>query len=133
LLLVYLIALIPFTVHGSVLTVGSVVVYAHSSATGHSHVPLSSLVFYLITNITLILYVIYLFILMSRRRKAAIAHNVVFNVLAVVFLVIWHVIGEKSSTGTIVDSIPNLVAAAYFLLSRRVRKTFIVGPRPSTC
>jgi cell division protein FtsW (lipid II flippase) len=132
LLLVYLIALIPFALHGSVLTIGSIVVYAHSSATGsHSHVPLSSLVFYVITNVTLILYVIYLLILMSRRRKSAIINNIVFNILSVAFLVSWYVIGEKSNTGTIVDSVPNLVGAAYFLLSRRVRNTFVIGLRPS--
>jgi hypothetical protein len=131
-LLVYLIALIPFALHGSVLTIGSTVVYAHSSATGsHSHVPLSSLVFYVITNVTLILYVIYLFTLMSRRRESAIINNIVFNILSVAFLISWHIIGEKSNIGTVVDSVPNLVGAAYFLLSKRVRNTFVIGPRPS--
>jgi hypothetical protein len=118
-LLVYLIALTVFALHGSVLTVGSVVVY--------SHIHLGFLVFYVITNVALILYVIYLFILMSRRRKSAIMNNVAFNILAVVFLISWHVIGEKSNIGTIVDSIPNLVGAGYFLLSRRVRNTFVTG------
>jgi hypothetical protein len=130
LLLVYLIALILFALHGSVLTIGSIVVYAHSSATGHSHVPLSSLVFYVITNVTLILYVIYLFILVSRRSKSTIINNIVFNILALAFLVSWHVAGEKSITGTVVDSVPNLVGVAYFLLSRRVRNTFVIGLRP---
>jgi hypothetical protein len=44
----------------------------------------------------------------------------------VVFLVTWYAIGEKSTTGTIVDSIPNLVIVVYFLLSSRVRKTFVI-------
>jgi hypothetical protein len=44
----------------------------------------------------------------------------------VVFLVTWHAIGEKSATGTIVDSIPSLVIVAYFLVSGRVRKTFVL-------
>lgn len=126
-LLVYQIALIPFALHGSLLTIGSVLVYAHSSANGHSHVPLASLVYYLATNVALILYVIYLFILMSRRRKSAIINNIVFNALSVAFLVSWHLIGEKSTTGMIADSAPNLVFAVYFLASRRVRQTFVVG------
>jgi len=131
-LLVYLIALTIFALHGSLLTVGSVVVNAHSALTGsHSHVQLGFLVYYVITNLALILYVIYLFVLMSRRRRSAIVHNIVFNILAVVFLISWHVFGEKSNIGTIIDSVPNLVAAAYFLLSRRVRKTFVVNHEPA--
>jgi hypothetical protein len=126
LLLVYRLLLIIFAVHNSMLTAGSIVVYAHSSATGRSHVPLGSLVFYVITNVALILYVIYLFRLMSRRRKSAIINNIVFNILSAVFLVSWHVIGEKSTTGTIIDSVSNLVIVAYFLLSGRVRRSFVI-------
>jgi hypothetical protein len=126
LLVIYHLLLAVFAVHNTILTVGSVVVYAHSSHTGHSHVPLASLIFYVATNVVLILYVIYLFRLMSRRRKSAIMHNVVFNLLSAVFLLSWHLIGEKSTTGTIADTAPSLVLAAYFLLSRRVRRTFVV-------
>jgi hypothetical protein len=127
-LLVYLIALTALVLHGSVLTIGSIVVYAHrSAAVSHSFVPLSSLTFYVITNVTLILYAIYLFSLMSRRRKSAIINNIVFNILSVAFLVSWHIIGAKSNIGTIVDSVPNLVGVAYFLLSKRVRNTFVIG------
>jgi hypothetical protein len=133
LLLVYLIAIAVFTLHTALLTTGSVVVYAHSVATGsHPHVSLSFLVFYVITNIALILYVVYLFILMSRRRRSAIPNNIIFNIMAVVFLLSWHVMGEKSNIGTIIDSAPNLVAAGYFLLSRRVRNTFVVAHRQAT-
>lgn len=127
LLFVYHILLIIFAVHNSVLTVGSMVVFAHSSATGHSHVAPAALVFYVITNLVLILYVLYLFRLKARRRRSAIINNIAFNILSVVFLVSWHAIGEKSTTGTIVDSVPNLVIVAYFLLSGRVRRTFVVG------
>lgn len=126
LLLVYRFLLVLFTVHNSILTVGSVAVYVHSSATGRSHVSLPSLIFYVATNVALILYVIYLFMLMSCRRKSAIANNIAFNLLSVLFLVSWHLIGEKSTTGTIADSAPNLVIAAYFLLSRKVRTTFVL-------
>ena len=69
---------------------------------------------------------IYLFILMKRRRRSAIIHNIIFSILSVVFLVTWHAIGEKSTMGTLVDSIPSLVIVVYFLLSRRVRKTFVI-------
>jgi hypothetical protein len=41
------------------------------------------------------------------------------------FLVAWHFSGEKSNVGTLVDSVPGVVGAAYILLSRRVRSTFI--------
>ncbi len=128
LLRVYFILLTIFAVHNSVLMVGSIIVYARTSANGsHSHVPFGSLVFYVASNLALVLYVIYLFVLMSRRRKSAIMNNVAFNVLSVVFLISWHAIGEKSNTGTIIDSVPNLLIAAYFLLSRRVKNTFVIG------
>ena len=126
LLLVYFTALTIFFVHNSFLIAGSIVVYGHSSATGSHHVPPGSLVYYIISNVALLVYVIYLFILMKRRRRSAIIHNLLFNLLSVVFLVTWHAIGEKSTTGTIVDSIPNLVIVAYFLVSGRVRKTFVL-------
>jgi hypothetical protein len=126
LLLIYHLILAVFAVHNTILTVGSVVVYTHSSDTGRPHVSLASLIFYVATNVALILYVIYVFRLMSRRRKSAIMHNVVLNLLSAAFLLSWHLIGEKSTTGTIADSAPNLVIAAYFLLSRRVRRTFVV-------
>ena len=130
-LLVYLIGLGALALHGSVLTVGSVVVSAQRSASGSHTIPLGSLMFYIITNVTLVLYAIYLFILMSRRRRSAITSNIAFNILSVVFLVSWHVIGEKSNIGTVVDSVPNLIGVAYFLLSKRVRKTFVIGTRPN--
>jgi hypothetical protein len=126
LLLVYFVALTFFFVHNSFLTVGSIVVYGHSSAAGSHHTPPGSLVYYIISNVTLLVYVLYVFVLMKRRRRSAIIHNIIFNILSVVFLVTWHAIGEKSTTGMIVDSIPNLVIIVYFLLSRRVRKTFAI-------
>jgi len=132
LLLVYFVALTIFFVHNSFLTAGSIVVYGHASATGSHHVALGSLAYYVISNVTLLVYVIYLFILMKRRRRSAIIHNITFNILSVVFLVTWYAIGEKSTTGTIVDSIPNLVIVVYFLLSGRVRKTFVIDRNNSS-
>jgi Zn-dependent protease len=126
LLLIYCIALTIFFVHNTFLTIGSIIVYGHSAATGAHHVPLGSLVYYVISNVAVLVYVIYISVLMRRRRRSAIVHNVIFNLLSAIFLLTWHAIGEKSGTGTIVDSIPNIVIVVYFLLSRRVRKTFVV-------
>jgi hypothetical protein len=129
-LLVYIAGLAVMLVHGAALTIGSIVIYADPAAAGlHSFVPLGFLLLYVTTNIILIVYAIFLFVLMARRRRSAIMHNIVFNLLSVAFLVTWHVFGEKSNFGTLVDSIPGLVGAAYFMLSRRVRNTFIVGSR----
>jgi Protein of unknown function (DUF2569) len=128
-LLVYIAALVVILLHGAGLTIASIVIYAHPAAAGlHSFVPLSFLLFYVITNVILILYGVVLFIRMSQRRRSAITNNIIFNILSVSFLVAWHLIGEKSNVGTLVDSAPNLVGAAYMLLSRRVRSTFIIRP-----
>lgn len=127
-LLVYMVALAALLLHGAVLTIGSIVIYA--SAAGQHSVPLGFLLFYVATNVILAVYGVRLFILMRRRRRSAIINNVAFNILAVLFLVSWHLFGEKSNIGTVVDALPNLSFAAYFLLSRRVRNTFIIGPRP---
>jgi hypothetical protein len=127
-LLVYMAGLAVLLVHGAALTIASIVIYSHPAAAGlHSFVPLGFLLLYVTTNIFLIIYAIFLFVLMARRRRSAIMHNIVFNLLSVAFLVLWHVFGEKSNFGTVVDSIPGFVGAAYFMLSRRVRNTFIVG------
>ena len=61
---------------------------------------------------------------MSRGRKDAIAHNVLFNVLSIVFLIVWFLLSAKSPVGTVVDALPRLVAIAYFSRSQRVRNTF---------
>ena len=127
-LLVYVVGLAVLLVHGAALTIGSIVIYAHPAAAGlHSFVPLGFLLLYVITNIILIVYAIFLFVLMAQRCRSAIMHNIVFNLLSVAFLVTWHVFGEKSNFGTVVDALPGLVGAAYFILSRRVRNTFIIG------
>ena len=127
LLLLYVIALVPFLLHTAVLTGGSMVSYAHPAAAGlHSRVPLGFLIYYVISNVALLVYGIVLFILMIRRRRSAIVNNVIFNILAVVFLLSWHLLGEKSAIGTVIDSVPNLVGAVYIVTSTRVRSTFIV-------
>jgi hypothetical protein len=124
-LLVYTISLAYLLLHGAGLTIASLVIYAHPALAGlRSFVPLRFLVLYVATNVLLILYTITLFVLMARKRRAAIVHNVIFNVLGVVFLLAWHVLGEKSNVGTVVDTLPYLIGLAYVLRSRRVRNTF---------
>jgi len=130
-LLVYVVALAIITVHGMALTIASIIVYAKPPAAGvtssaalKSLSPLSALLLYDITNALLIIYAIVLFILMFRRRKAAIAHNIIFNAISVFLLFGWHFTGTKSNVGTFVDALPNLVSLWYFLVSKRVRTTF---------
>ena len=130
-LLVYVVALALITVHGMALTIASINVYTKPSAAGvassaalKSLSPLSALLLYDITNVLLIIYAIVLFILMFRRRKAAIAHNIIFNAISVLLLVGWHFTGTKSNVGTFVDALPSLVSLWYFLVSKRVRTTF---------
>lgn len=137
-LLVYVVVLAFLTVHGIALTIASIIIYSKPSAAGLATVaplksfsPLSSLLFYVITNVLLVIYAVVLYILMFQRRKAAIAHNIAFNTLSVLLLVAWHFIGEKSNIGTFVDALPNLVSLWYFLVSKRVRNTFTIGYRHS--
>lgn len=61
---------------------------------------------------------------MLSRKQSAISHNVIFNMLSLVFLVAWHFLDMKSMLGTVIDSIPNIVCSVYILRSKRVRRTF---------
>ena len=124
-LLVYVVVLAFITVHSMALTAASIIIYIKPSAAGvTSFAPLSALLFYDITNALLIIYAIVLFILMFRRKKAAIVHNIIFNAVSVLLLVGWHFAGQKSNVGTFVDALPSLVSLWYFLVSKRVRTTF---------
>ncbi len=128
-LLLYMVGLAAEIAHGLALTIGSLVIYSKPSLAGlHSFVPLWALLIYVISNLGLIAYGVVLFGLMSRERKAAIAHNILFNALSVAFLVIWFVLSAKSPIGTVADSLPALAAIAYFSRSRRVRNTFTNTP-----
>jgi hypothetical protein len=125
LLMVYTALVAGLLLHGALLTVGAIIVYSDPAAAGlHSFVPLGALLFYVVTNTVLILYGVVLFVLMARRRRSAIVNNVLFNLLSIAFLLAWHLVGEKSNVGTLIDTAPNLLGAGYILLSRRVRSTF---------
>jgi hypothetical protein len=127
-LLVYMAVLAILFFHGIGLTVASIVIYADPSAAGlHSFVPLGFLLFYVASNLILVIYTVRLFILMRQRRRTAIINNITFNALSVIFLLAWHLLGEKSNVGTLVDTLPNIAGLAYVLWSRRVRNTFIIG------
>jgi len=111
--------------HGLALTFGSLIIYAKPSLAGlDSAIPLWALLIYVVSNLGLVAYGLVLFGLMSRERKAAIVHNILFNALSIAFLVIWFSLSAKSPIGTVVDALPGLAAIAYFSRSRRVRNTF---------
>lgn len=113
--------------HSLGLSVAAPIIKARPALAGlHSFVPLPSLVFYEASNLTLVTYTVALYVLMVRRRKSAIVHNVICNVLAVGFLVCWHFLGMKSGVGMIVDGLPSLIGACYILASRRVRSTCVL-------
>jgi hypothetical protein len=115
--------------HGLALTVASIIIYADPSVAGLTEfVPLPVRLFYVVTNVLLILYTIVLYVLMLSRKQSAIAHNVIFNILSVVFLVAWHFLDMKSMHGTVVDAVPNIVCSVYIPRFQRVRWTFRRGP-----
>ena len=125
-LLVYVIALALFSLHALGLTIASLIINAHPSLVGmQSFIPLDALLFYVIKNLIEVAYAILLFVLMFKKKKSAIINNIIFNVLSVVFLLSWHFIGEKSVIGTFVDSLHGLIGLGYFLISKRVKNTFV--------
>lgn len=124
-LLLYMLALGAELAHGLALTIGSLVVYANPSLAGlDSFIPLWALLIYVVSNLALVAYGVVLFGLMLSKRRSAILNNILFNALSVTLLLTWLVLGAKSPVGTIVDSLPGLVAIAYFSRSRRVRSTY---------
>jgi hypothetical protein len=82
-----------------------------------------ALAFYVASNAVLIAYTVVLVVLIARRRRSAIVHNVVFHALSLIFLVGWHVLAMKSTVGLAIDAVPPVVMTAYILGSRRVRRT----------
>lgn len=124
-LLLYIVGLAAELAHGLALTIGSLVIYAKPSLAGlHAFIPLWALLIYVLSNLGLVAYGGMLFVLIARERRAAIAHNILFNALSIAFLIIWFFLNAKSPIGTTVDSLPGLAAIAYLSRSRRVRNTF---------
>jgi hypothetical protein len=114
-------------VHGLALTIAAIVFYTHPSFAGSQpFVPLGGLLFYVVTNLILAVYTVILLVLIAKRRRAAIAHNIIFNLASIAFVVCWHVLGEKSVVGIFVDSLPALIGFLYISRSDRVRRTFTV-------
>ncbi|MFB9363461.1 DUF2569 family protein [Actinoplanes nipponensis] len=124
-LVVYLVALAGLALHGLALTIASLVIAADPSLVGlTSFVSAPALTFYVTSNASLILYTVVLYLLMGKRKRSAVAHNVIFNILSLSFLVGWHAMGMKSTVGLAIDAIPPVLMTAYFVTSRRVRRTF---------
>jgi Protein of unknown function (DUF2569) len=124
-LLLYVLGLAAELAHGLALTIGSTVIYAKPSLAGlDSFIPLWALLIYVVSNLGLLAYGLVLFVLMSRKRKAAIMHNILFNALSFAFLIVWLTLSAKSPVGTVVDALPGVAAIAYFSRSHRVRNTF---------
>jgi hypothetical protein len=129
-LLVYVIVLAFLVVHGIGLTVAAIIIHANPSIAGlHSFMPLGAVLYYVITNIAIAFYTLFLFVLMFGRRQSAVANNIVFNILSASIVVSWHLLGEKSPVGTVIDVLPYLVGLCYVLISKRVRNTFSAGMR----
>ena len=95
----YTIALAYLLVHGMALTVASIILYSHHSSL-ISFVTLNSLLFYDTTNLIEAIYIVALFVLMFKKRKIAIVHNIIYNALAILFIIVWYFIGAKSLIGT---------------------------------
>ena len=124
-LVVYFVALAGLALHGLALTIASLIIAGDPSLAGlTSFVSATALTFYVASNASLILYTVVLYVLMGKRKRSAVAHNVVFNVLSLAFLVGWHAMGMKSALGLAIDAIPPALMAAYFVTSGRVRRTF---------
>ncbi|TCC44398.1 DUF2569 family protein [Kribbella pittospori] len=124
----YVIALGVQTLHSFGLAVAAIIIKARPALAGlNAFVPLPSLVVYEVCNLILVVYTVVIFALMAQRKKSAIAHNVICNALAIVFLVCWHLLGMKSTLGTTLDSLPSIVGLCYIVASRRVRNTFVLA------
>lgn len=126
-LLLYAVLLMYLVVHGLWLSVASIVIYHDPSLAGlNTYLPLKFEVTYVVTNLVLVFYTTVLVILIFKHRHSAILHNAVLAALNIVFLVLWHLFGAKSSIGTLVDSLPGLVGILYFLTSERVKNTLVL-------
>ncbi|MEV4351253.1 hypothetical protein AB0J83_42900 [Actinoplanes sp. NPDC049596] len=124
-LVVYLVALAGLALHGLALTVAALIIAADPSLAGlTSFVPAPALAFYVASNASLILYTIVLYVLMLRRKRSAVANNVIFNIASLASLVAWHAMGMKSTVGLAIDAIPPILMAAYVVTSGRCRRTF---------
>ena len=89
-LLIYMVCLAAQLVHDLGLTIASVIIYANPSSAGRdSFIPLWALLVYVVSNLGLIAYGVVLFVLMLRKRRAAIPNNIAWNALSVAFLISW--------------------------------------------
>src|SRR5437879_703709 len=87
-LLAYTVALVYLLAHGMALTIASIILYSHHSKL-ISFVTLNSLLFYVATNLIEAIYIVVLFVLMFKKRKIAIINNIIYNALAILFIIVW--------------------------------------------
>jgi hypothetical protein len=124
-LLIYVIGRAGLLMHQLQLTVGAIVIYADPGIAGlRTFVPVSAFLLYEVTNWLLVGLTGLTFVLMRKRRRAAIAANLVLSGLWLAILVLWHFLGLKSGAGTIIDATPAVFGVWYFLSSKRVKNTF---------
>lgn len=122
----YLLVLGYLIVHGLGLTIAAIIINANPSLAGVSEpLPWAYIAFYVVTNVILAGYSLLVMRLIIGKRRSAVAHNAIWAILTVVFLVIWHFLGMKSTLGVLIDSLPGLVGTLYLLRSHRVRQTLI--------
>jgi hypothetical protein len=85
--------------------------------------PDSHVVFYVVTNCLLAVYILILLWLIFTKRRPAIVHNYLYCVISIGCLVLWNALGMKSAIGTAIDSLPGVVGILYFATSTRVKRT----------
>ncbi|PWR10157.1 hypothetical protein DKT68_09760 [Micromonospora acroterricola] len=124
LLVGYVVVLVLLLIHGIGLTIATLVIDANPSLVGMTDLgPESHIVFYVVTNSFLAVYILVLLWLICTRRRAAIVHNYLYCAISIGCLVAWNVLGMKSPVGTVIDSVPSIVGIVYFANSTRVKRT----------
>ncbi|SIM77722.1 hypothetical protein SAMN04489832_1967 [Micromonospora cremea] len=111
-------------IHGIGLTIATLVIDANPALVGMTDLgPDSHIVFYVVTNCLLAVYILVLLWLICTKRRAAILQNHLYCAISIGCLVAWNVLGMKSSIGTVIDSLPSVVGIVYFAKSARVKRT----------
>lgn len=123
-LTVYLVALGFVTLRAAVLTLASLVIHAHPAAYNVTSFPLWQLLVYVITNGVIIAYAGLLYVLMFQKKRSAITHNMIFNVMVVLLFFGWCSLGLMTVVSTLVDATFSFVMLVYMVTSKQVIRTF---------
>lgn len=120
----YMVVLVLLLIHGIGLTIATLVIDANPSLVEMTDLgPESHIVFYVVTNCLLAVYILVLLWLIRTKRRAAIVHNYLYCAISIGCLVAWNLLGMKSPIGTVIDSLPGVVGIVYFATSIRVKRT----------